>query len=470
MSPHRHSSQDASGASGADPNTDQGWMCCAPKGCLMGPDNCTISPDDLSEVTRLECSNELCKQSPFMHNLCFESFEESVLGYLKACGRARSWSDKQRLQNLWTKRGYDLVYKACECPCGHGHIKKDLSWSPPPPSVEGAEGGAMQQSRRKRKKSKNQSNRPTITIGLPTFNANGSQQQNSSSIRRSDAQNVPPHSTRNRTNSLSSNTSGSSFSSSLEEHHFPGSFGDHSQPPRRVLLQDRSRHDSGSSIFSRRLDYSSFNVLPKHKINSYHIKMEDECSIGNDETRIFILSNLASNKMNRVPCVLCKNPMAVFDRYPLIDGTFFLSPRQHHKSCVQVKSEGKCQYLTSVCMACLEGWNSHISCRYCFKSWSGSHLILGTMYSYDIFAAMPCCPERLKCNSCGQLVIHPDQRFNFFSDYSQNVSCPSCGNQDAHFVKNLSCFIRREHEPPLPSNMVAGGGGGALRTQRVNSA
>jgi hypothetical protein len=27
---------------------------------------------------------------------------------------------------LWTKRGYDLVYKACDCPCNHGHIRKDL--------------------------------------------------------------------------------------------------------------------------------------------------------------------------------------------------------------------------------------------------------------------------------------------------------------------------------------------------------
>ena len=96
------------------------------------------------------------------------------------------------------------------------------------------------------------------------------------------------------------------------------------------------RHDSGGSIFMRRMDYSSFNVLPKQKINSYHIKMEDECSIGNDETRIFILSNLASNKMNKVPCVLCKQYLTVFDRYPLIDGTFFLSPRQHNRTCVQV--------------------------------------------------------------------------------------------------------------------------------------
>ena len=105
-----------------------------------------------------------------------------------------------------------------------------------------------------------------------------------------------------------------------------------------IIFVFYSRHDSGGSIFMRRMDYSSFNVLPKQKINSYHIKMEDECSIGNDETRIFILSNLASNKLNKVPCVLCNSIMTVFDRYPLIDGTFFLSPRQHNRTCVQVSS------------------------------------------------------------------------------------------------------------------------------------
>jgi hypothetical protein len=67
------------------------------------------------------------------------------------------------------------------------------------------------------------------------------------------------------------------------------------------------------------------------------------------------------------------------------------------------------------------------------------------MYSYDIFAAVPCCPDRLKCNSCGQLVIHPEQRFNFFSDYSQTVSCPQCGVQDFHFVKPLKhSFLTRD--------------------------
>ena len=64
--------------------------------------------------------------------------------------------------------------------------------------------------------------------------------------------------------------------------------------------------------------------------------------------------------------------------------------------CYQVKLEGKTSFLTPVCMNCLEGWTASIVCKFCFKPWTGGHLILGTMYSYDIFAAVPCCPERLK--------------------------------------------------------------------------
>lgn len=33
---------------------------------------------------------------------------------------------------------------------------------------------------------------------------------------------------------------------------------------------------------------------------------------------------------------------------------------------------------------------------FCADKWEGSALLMGTMYSFDIFAAMPCCTERLK--------------------------------------------------------------------------
>lgn len=471
MSPHRRNSQTLDGATAILPEEavfdlqNGPWPCACPQGCVYNngsnAEHILITKEDISAgidtVVKCICSNENCNQSPYMHTACFQTFEESVLTFLKGQGRARSWSDKQKHQNLWTKRGYDLVYKACDCLCGHGHVRKDLDWVPMDSQMGLMDLDGPNGTKRKRKKSKSSSGKPTITIGLPNFAVPTSQ----GNVKRSDAQNVP----RNRTNSVSSITSGSSMGSTdMSSGHSPSS-NEGVHPPRRALLQDRSRHDSGGSIFQRRLDYSSFNVLPKQKINSYHIKMEDECSIGNDETRIFILSNLASNKMNKVPCVLCNAVLPVYDRYPLIDGTFFLSPRQHNRTCIQVKLEGKTSFLTPVCMNCLEGWTASIVCKFCFKPWTGGHLILGTMYSYDIFAAVPCCAERLKCNNCNQLVIHPDQRFSFFSDYSQMVSCPHCGAQEAHFAKSLpGIFMRRDEatrQLSLHTNM---------RVTRVNSA
>lgn len=60
----------------------------------------------------------------------------------------------------------------------------------------------------------------------------------------------------------------------------------------------RERHSSGS-IFPRRRNFASFNVLPKTKINSYHIKTEEDGSHGNDETRCFILSTLSSHHLDK---------------------------------------------------------------------------------------------------------------------------------------------------------------------------
>lgn len=57
--------------------------------------------------------------------------------------------------------------------------------------------------------------------------------------------------------------------------------------------------------------------------------------------------------------------MFVFDRYPLVDGTFFLSPKQHSPGCIEVKYDGRNQFLTAVCMTCLDGKiaNHAIYCR-----------------------------------------------------------------------------------------------------------
>lgn len=422
-------------------------QCCVPSGCDYGN---PIRGDDLCNAVRVACNNEQCPVGQFMHKECFEAWEQSVLTYLRSTGRARSWSEKQRLQNLWTKKGYDLAFKACSCKCGKGHLRKDLDWMPPPKSQAQDDG-------RKKKNRRKKNDKPALGAAAAGAVAVATTREGRPMLRM-------------RSNSMSStgsNSGSSPPSSSTGEspksptHHLlmtsstPGpNSGVHGGG--LILLTNGRRRSSkfdffsdrlgSGSIFSRRLDYSSFNSLPRHKINSYHIKMEDEGNCGNDETRCFVLSNLAAARMSRVMCVLCQSVMLIFDQYPLIDGTFFLSPRQHRKSCLQVKVDGRLQYLGAVCMGCLEGWNMQLRCHFCLKRWQGTSLILGTMYSYDIFAANPCCLDRLKCNNCHKLVVLPEERCNYFSDYSNSLLCPHCGHVDYHFVKSLSTFARGERE------------------------
>lgn len=65
-------------------------------------------------------------------------------------------------------------------------------------------------------------------------------------------------------------------------------------------------------------------------------QIEDEGNHGNDDTRLFILSTLAGQHKPRVMCAICEDTLDVFDRYPLVDGTFFLSPKQHTTGAVEV--------------------------------------------------------------------------------------------------------------------------------------
>ncbi|XP_041982286.1 headcase protein [Aricia agestis] len=396
------------GATG-EREAEDAFGCCVPGECLRPRE-----PVRVEDAIRVLCNNDTCAAGRYMHRECFEQWEGGVLAYLKSCGRARSWSERQRHQNLWTKKGYDLAFKACGCRCGRGHLKKDLDWAPPCAAVRSDD--------EKKKRRRARSGRTPAAVD-----------------------------TRSRAFSLSSSGSCSPPSASSEPSTSPTHAPPHTMTPAKrnsktELVSDRIRAGAGANgIFSRRLDFSTFNLLPKHKVNSYQIKIEDEGNHGNDDTRLFILSTLAGQHKPRVSCALCKETLHVFDRYPLVDGTFFLSSRQHTSSAVEVKVEGRTQYLTCVCMGCLERCDPErtIRCRFCGQKWDGSSLVLGTMYSYDIFMATPCCAERLKCNNCYKPLLHPHQRLNY-SDYSHPVTCPHCRVLDTHFVKPLSyCFTKR---------------------------
>ena len=238
---------------------DLSALCCNPKGCAYGEVFFGSEPLEagsgagggpVGELVRLSCSNERCPYSRYMHSECFLAFEEQVLSCLRGMSRARSWSEKQKKQNLWTKKGYDLVFKVCTCRCGRGSLKKDLS------STSGSSGGGAGGSEQVQ----------GGTTGTGGGGGGGG---------------VGEKGKRKRKKSISLTDKNMHTSAS---------------GARNNSLRSRSRIHSDSTVgengipqmqpFAHRTDYSIFQKLvPRHLFNSYHIKLEDDGYGAGDETR-----------------------------------------------------------------------------------------------------------------------------------------------------------------------------------------
>lgn len=213
--------------------------CCVPSGgCLRGKEliylnnnnnnnisirnGCNGGANFYEDVVKVMCSNEGCAAGKFMHRECFEHWEEEVLGYLRSSGRARSWSEKQRHQNLWTKKGYDLAFRACGCSCARGYLKKDLDWSAAAAAAASAATNAagphcdVDKKKRKRRQNATVAARPTLAVSAAPFgHANGFSGAGAAVQRTPAAENVlTPVELRARTVSVSSSSNASNGSSS----------------------------------------------------------------------------------------------------------------------------------------------------------------------------------------------------------------------------------------------------------------
>lgn len=189
--------------------------CCVPSGeCLRSKELIYLNNNNnnrcagatfFEDVVKVMCSNENCASGKFMHRECFEHWEEGVLAYLRSCGRARSWSEKQRHQNLWTKKGYDLAFRACGCACGRGFLKKDLDWSAAVAASAVVAPAQCDADKKKRKRRQNQ--RPTITMSTFAPATNGY----AGAAQRAAPENaLTPNELRARTISVSSSNGSSS--------------------------------------------------------------------------------------------------------------------------------------------------------------------------------------------------------------------------------------------------------------------
>lgn len=199
------------------------------------------------------------------------------------------------------------------------------------------------------------------------------------------------------------------------------------------FFEDEQVQKTGS-IFEHRCDMQLVkDFLPNFKLNGFHIKMEDDCPQGGDDVRLSVLRTLGTHNRRFVPCVLCLRSLTVYDRYPLINGTFFLSPIQHSQSPVCMKFESKCAYLHAICLTCM---HTKWACARCGKDdwFLGPALIVGTLYTYDVLSTTLCCPPI--CRHCLSPVLMTDwQRSSM-----EKSACSACGQQDYHHIRRVDNF------------------------------
>ncbi|GMR29897.1 hypothetical protein PMAYCL1PPCAC_00092 [Pristionchus mayeri] len=99
------------------------------KGCHVSIDVCggCIRPKDpvpesnSQDGVKMACSNHNCPfaMSHSVHKDCFQKLTDKVVSMLLRTGSS-SWTDEQRVENAWRKKGLTFVGKYITCPCGHG--------------------------------------------------------------------------------------------------------------------------------------------------------------------------------------------------------------------------------------------------------------------------------------------------------------------------------------------------------------
>ena len=86
------------------------------------------------------------------------------------------------------------------------------------------------------------------------------------------------------------------------------------------------------NIFEHRADLTAFKAIRRAAQNAYHIRLDDDGPHGNDDVRRLLMRRLSAAGVRRFACVACRRSLPVYDEFPLVDGTFFLSPK-HYGTC-----------------------------------------------------------------------------------------------------------------------------------------
>ena len=200
------------------------------------------------------------------------------------------------------------------------------------------------------------------------------------------------------------------------------------------------------TVFKKRKDLRVLKLaLSNDRFRQVAVKFGDGDD-GGKEICESVHQTLRKENTSQVTCLYCKSECQVYENFPIVDGTFFLTPVNRSRDFILFveKTASKTErYLGFVCVNCMEGKEKTLTCTSCFAPWKGSFFQVGTMYSYDILSATPCCEAQVTCKNCEKPVIDikkGEASTLYFSNFSTKTICPHCKVDDFHFVKPLSMF------------------------------
>jgi len=200
------------------------------------------------------------------------------------------------------------------------------------------------------------------------------------------------------------------------------------------------------TVFKKRKDLRVLKMaLSNERFREVAVKFGDGDE-GGKEISDSVHKTLRNENTNQVTCLYCKTECQVYENFPIVDGSLFLTPVNRSNECIPFaeNSLDKAErYMGFVCVNCMEGKSKTLNCTNCNAHWKGSFFQIGTMYSYDILSATPCCEKQVSCKNCDQPVIDlskGEASTLYFSYFSTKTTCPHCETDDFHFVKPLSMF------------------------------
>jgi len=206
------------------------------------------------------------------------------------------------------------------------------------------------------------------------------------------------------------------------------------------------------TVFRKRKDLRVLKLaLSNERFREVAVKFGDGDE-GGKEISESVHKTMRNENTTQVTCIYCKTECQVYENFPIVDGTLFLTPVNRSNDCIAFaeKSSDKAQrFMGFVCVNCMEGKPKKLNCSNCCTPWKGSFFQIGTMYSYDILSATPCCEKQVSCKNCDKPVIDlskGEESTLYFSYFSTKSTCPHCKVDDFHFVKPLSMFTLQDTE------------------------